>query len=96
MIEKREGKEARLKELNMHLQVAYRFWQRRKMQTFHAELGSATAIVNNHLANSTESGTIMNHIQAAKSAAEQNDEGQVTYQLSKAIALSERILRLGK
>ena len=93
MIEKREGKEARTKELTMHLQLAYRFWQRNKLETFHAELISATTLANN-MKDSSEVAPIQSYIQAAKAAAKENNAQGVATELGKAIALSERMIRL--
>ena len=96
-MERKEGHEPRIREVSMHLQLAYRMWQKNKVQIFDSELATASMNVKylrdmvtdqNKLAMMTE------HISNAKAAAAQQDGEKVAVELSKAIALSEKMLRL--
>ena len=97
MLERREGHESRIKEVSMHLQLAYRMWQKNKAQVFDSELH--TAIMNikylrDMINDQDKLNTMQDHITNAKAAATAQDGEKVMYELSKAIALSEKMLRL--
>ncbi len=99
MIEQREGKEARVKELNMHLSLAYRYWQKGKPSIVASELMTSSSIANSmtdYLTERDKVETIKGFIQTARKAAADGDGDTVTAELSRALALSEKMLRLMK
>lgn len=97
MIEQREGKEARLKELNMHLSLAYRYWQKGKPHLVGSELATASHTVStmtDYILEREKIEMVKGHIAAAKNAVQNNDGEMVAGELSRALALSEKMLRL--
>lgn len=97
MIERKEGHEPRIREASMHLQLAYRMWQKGKLQIFESELATASMNVKylrDMISDQDKLLVMTEHINNAKSAAAQKDSEKVAMELSKAIALSEKMLRL--
>lgn len=85
---------ANLQLIVTHLQTGYRFWQRNKVEKFHGEIGSASVLLPRLRANWMEIDIIQNHIKAAKSYAQDESKKEfVIYELSKAVALSEKLIR---
>ncbi len=99
MIEQREGKEARLKELNMHLSLAYRYWQKGKPHLVGSELATASHVLStmtDYIVEREKVEAVKGHLAAAKTAVQNNDGETVTGELSRALAVSEKMLRLMK
>ncbi|MEK6950864.1 MAG: hypothetical protein AABX13_04040 [Nanoarchaeota archaeon] len=99
MIEHREGKEARLKELNMHLSLAYRYWQKGKPHLVGSELVTASNVLSamtDYILEREKIDLVKGHIATAKSAVQSNDGDLVAGELSRALAVSEKMLRLMK
>ncbi len=97
MIEHREGKEARLKELNMHLSLAYRYWQKGKPHLVGSELATASNVLStmtDYILEREKMELVKGHIVAARAAVQGNDGDTVTGELSRALAVSEKMLRL--
>ena len=97
MIERKEGHESRIREISMHLQLAYRMWQKNKGQIFDSELNTATLNVKylrDMISDQDKLAMMQVHIAQAKAAASSQNGEKVMQELSKAIALSEKMLRL--
>ncbi len=95
MLQQREGKQARIQDLCIHLQTAYRHWQRGKPDQFAAELDAAHVLVGGTLSNDPEAFLIKDNLNVVQAAAEKNQSDLVVGALARALSRAEKMLRRG-
>lgn len=89
----KEGQRARLQELCVHLQTAYRYWQRGKPDHFAAELDAANSLVVNVLHHDSEALLLQDNLRVVQIGAEKNQKELVMAALARAVSHAEKMLR---
>lgn len=89
----REGRQARIQDLCVHLQTAYRQWQRGKPDHFAAELDAAHSLLGNVLSNDPEAFLLQENLRVVQAAAEKNQGELVVGALVRALSRAEKMLR---
>ena len=89
----REGKQPRIQELCVHLQMAYRHWQRNKPDQSIAEVEAARSLINGELRNVQDAALLLDNLRVAQLAREKNQGELVVGALARAISHAEKMLR---
>ncbi|MBI2145884.1 hypothetical protein HYU22_00915 [Candidatus Woesearchaeota archaeon] len=89
----KEGKRARLQELCVHLQTAYRHWQRNKPDHFAGELNAARLLLDGFLSAEKETPLLADNLRVVQLAVEKNQKELVMAALARAVSRAERMLR---